>query len=1459
MSESVQLISITRSSRKRRKPSVELALAQRLPEEILLHIFNLVPRVRAKPSSYITGQVDPMRHIPRVCKAWFNPATEVLYKFVCVPRVNSAMLFYRTMASQVHPHSQLGFLKERRKKKKKEDQKADVSGLGSLVKILLLPKRVFPHRLPTYPLPIPIGKHRGLKSLALANAEASLWTNFPLFSDQFPNLEELCLSGFRISTLIEATEVKPLLQLRYVRLESCDIGRLESWLIQCPKLRRLEIDLSVWNVPADGGIFSKDTLTRLQWSRTSTPIDLKHITSCKHLRTFTTDYHSFRTQWRFIPRRVHHLYIIFREADEPTKAVFTAFMEDSELVALGSLERLTVRIAKANPWIAENVEWLKALTKEKKVKLDLDLTKFGPLPVKPAVTLWQGGAQKIRRFTKPERASELDWEQQHAGPKKGFSEYAGPRNEKSGKSGADEPWRRSHSICKYSKYQREIICAFLEEDPVGQDKSSDANQSSPSSSGLGSLSVPTIAGLVAAAFALFVLGTWIVVILLRRRKRRRRRSASLPGRHRDKLPDEETEQKRKSPKNAEPNGLHSSENTEPLKSTYRSVGSVGEDYKFDPASELPPTETKGSDPSAFPQSIVLASFPTPNANSPFSAQSSTWNSPSSSSPLYTSSPSGTKTLTTPPIRQSSSRNNLLNTTAPAGPSLPGRSPVGVRTPSQLSKSFSFIDVQEAADMPEPEPSQPFARSKSNSTKPRKLEKRRRSSSLRRDSRSSQDAPGGRISHDKEKEKVPRVPQLQANTSSFIVPSSDSDQSSKTVLPPRRSKEANTVATPPSAFTSPGPSLTRQRSGIRQPGDPNHLRPPKEVTHTSEGSGSTMRLLSQAASSSDQSHGTIVPLLHTTLSKSQLQPFSTSPLPPDSTNISPQGRLQLFPNQWSTQQGFPSTSQNPNADNEVLAYHKAAGNVPKPFKPFAFQFPMRSPAVSNASNGRSIGNLNAEASVPPPPNSSNGFAALVAAAGLSMSPAGSPSPSPVGRSVTPGSNWIARGSTDGLGASMRPSTDGLTAFPPRSSTDALSNFAFGGAQESRQSLQSRYSLEVPFENQEGAASSPSAFSFSTDLYGYGGPGPASTSNSIDLYRRVDPTTLFPSGAPNATGMIAADMEGRHSLSLLGGEPLSPAELESRGLRMRRFREGHASVSSFAPFAVPDESRSTRTPSWTLEALRENLFGPAHRRGQESVASSSVGSQSRRSSMLPWLGVAAFGPPAMASPRDANFQFAVGPTGPSGLSHPYTPWSQQAGPSNLVNSPTEIVPSTSEPKMKTVVRTFAPLLPDELVLRPGEELAVLQEFDDGWCVVAREGLGSNGEPAPPGLDVDDVSSPVVGGDASSATGSSSSSRKRVLEMGTCPCWVFEENLPPEGEFTRPMRSTSLSVTVSMRVPQGPGSHSGSGSAMNGSGRGSPTSSHLRLGSYGPAHAGDSPSVYNRPPRTPIRDEVISWSNF
>ena len=65
-------------------PDQPVARAQRLPQEILLHIFNAVPRARPQPSSYQVSQLDAMRHIPLVCRSWHAPATEILYKFVSV-------------------------------------------------------------------------------------------------------------------------------------------------------------------------------------------------------------------------------------------------------------------------------------------------------------------------------------------------------------------------------------------------------------------------------------------------------------------------------------------------------------------------------------------------------------------------------------------------------------------------------------------------------------------------------------------------------------------------------------------------------------------------------------------------------------------------------------------------------------------------------------------------------------------------------------------------------------------------------------------------------------------------------------------------------------------------------------------------------------------------------------------------------------------------------------------------------------------------------------------------------------------------------------------------------------------------------------------------------------------------------------------------------------------------------
>lgn len=377
-------------------------IAQRLPPEILLSIFNNIPRVRAKPSSYITGQVDPMRGIPRVCKSWYLPGTEVLYKFVCVPRVAAVLQFHKTLiaTSSIVPTPPSG-AKQRK------------SRLGSLVKILLLPKRVwdgcpeslvmlfarvidlcdsleeiqvicnltqdsrFPHQLPIYPLPLPINKHSNLKIIALANADNHLYTNFPFNPARFPCLEELCLSGFRISTEVNPEDLQVLPKLKMARFESCDIGRLEEWLIRCPQLTRLEFDLSNW-VVQHGGILEKNTLRVLQWSRSLNPVRLSHISECNNLIALTIDYNTFNQQWDLIPISIIHLSILFKESDTPDTELFKKFAVCGPPILRVALKFLLLRISRTHPWIVENQSRLEEQFKEKGVAVTLDLTKFGP-------------------------------------------------------------------------------------------------------------------------------------------------------------------------------------------------------------------------------------------------------------------------------------------------------------------------------------------------------------------------------------------------------------------------------------------------------------------------------------------------------------------------------------------------------------------------------------------------------------------------------------------------------------------------------------------------------------------------------------------------------------------------------------------------------------------------------------------------------------------------------------------------------------------------------------------------------------------------------------------------------------------------------------------------------------------------------------------------------------------------
>lgn len=93
-------------------------------------------------------------------------------------------------------------------------------------------------------------------------------------------------------------------------------------------------------------------------------------------------------------------------------------------------------------------------------------------------------------------------------------------------------------------------------------------------------------------------------------------------------------------------------------------------------------------------------------------------------------------------------------------------------------------------------------------------------------------------------------------------------------------------------------------------------------------------------------------------------------------------------------------------------------------------------------------------------------------------------------------------------------------------------------------------------------------------------------------------------------------------------------------------------------------------------------------------------------------------------------------------------------------------TSSSLARPVHQPFEPTLPDELTLRCGEYISVLQSFDDGWCVVARDTSRSSLVSAGTKTNGDNV------------------------DIGIVPTWVFAE--PLEGvACTRSFRSTSLNA--------------------------------------------------------------------
>lgn len=113
-------------------------------------------------------------------------------------------------------------------------------------------------------------------------------------------------------------------------------------------------------------------------------------------------------------------------------------------------------------------------------------------------------------------------------------------------------------------------------------------------------------------------------------------------------------------------------------------------------------------------------------------------------------------------------------------------------------------------------------------------------------------------------------------------------------------------------------------------------------------------------------------------------------------------------------------------------------------------------------------------------------------------------------------------------------------------------------------------------------------------------------------------------------------------------------------------------------------------------------------------------------------------------------------------------------SVLSSTSSIDSNPTTGTLRKIRQIFNPILPDELLVNLGDKLTVVQSFDDGWCVVGKEGGAfiqpkSLFKPEPPSN----------------------------IEIGVVPAWCFMKPVVGlKGE--RPIRSTSLGITVQMEGP-------------------------------------------------------------
>ncbi|KIO21707.1 hypothetical protein M407DRAFT_123896 [Tulasnella calospora MUT 4182] len=218
------------------------------------------------------------------------------------------------------------------------------------------------------------------------------------------------------------------------------------------------------------------------------------------------------------------------------------------------------------------------------------------------------------------------------------------------------------------------------------------------------------------------------------------------------------------------------------------------------------------------------------------------------------------------------------------------------------------------------------------------------------------------------------------------------------------------------------------------------------------------------------------------------------------------------------------------------------------------------------------------------------------------------------------------------------------------------------------------------------------------------------------------------------------------------------------------------AAFAPIAIESGVGGGRKSTYAFDRSnpRASQFSVMNGSVTASILSSVEKDQNRDSSStmssLPWPKLSA-GPRKLQSPSPARASyFGHSRLSSFAASIRFPGSSPPTSPSRSVftfgkthsRQISQIPAATTENQRTVAIASFQPLLPDELVLRPNETMTVVQTYDDGWCIVARMNLG-------------------------------------MLEVGAVPEWVFGLKEGEDETFgtMRPMRSTSLGVTVDLRV--------------------------------------------------------------